>query len=108
MSLNQDALILVKKGIKTIEMRLLDSKRKNILVGDYIKFVSTEGANNELNVRVKGLHTYSDFYELYNKFDKVKLGYCENDIALPMDMDKYYSKDKIKEYGVLGIELETI
>ena len=39
-------------------------------------------------------------------FDKVSLGYDENEIADPKDMEKYYSKEKQKKYGVLGIKIK--
>lgn len=108
MNLNTEALVLIKNGIKTIEMRLFDEKRKEILIGDSIIFISTEDVSTHLKVRVKGLYRFDSFDGLYKVFDKIKLGYSENDFAHPTDMEAYYSKDKIKEYGVIGIEVEII
>ena len=34
--------------------------------------------------------------------------YYERDIALPYDMEKYYSKEQQKLYGVVGIEIKLI
>ena len=46
-----------------------------------------------------------DFEELYKHHDKIAIGYADNEMADPNDMLAYYSADKIKQYGVLGIEV---
>lgn len=108
MKLNQEPFNLIKEGKKTIEMRLNDEKRNLISVGDIIKFIKTDSNDTELKVIVKKLHRYENFNELYKHFDKVKLGYCENQIAMPSDMEEYYSKEDIEKYGVVGIEVEVL
>ncbi len=108
MRLNLDALELIKNGTKTIEMRLYDDKRQVISKEDYIIFISIDDENNTLKVKVKELYKYDSFDELYKDFDKIELGYNKDDIALPNDMEKYYSKEDIQKYGVLGIEIEGI
>ena len=40
------------------------------------------------------------------KFDKVCLGYSEDQIASPDDMNIYYSKEEQDKYGVVAIEIE--
>ena len=105
MRLNNEPFESIKKGTKNIELRLYDEKRKLIKVRDLIKFINR--LNNEtLLVEVIGLHIFSNFNELYNHFDKVSLGYNENEDASPLDMNKYYSEDDIKNYGVAGIEIK--
>ena len=58
--------------------------------------------------KVKDIHNYKSFDELYKHFDKIKLGYEENEEANPTDMELYYSKEEQNKYGVLGIEIELI
>ena len=36
------------------------------------------------------------------------MGYKENDVADPKDMEKYYSKEEQEKYGVLGIEIKKV
>jgi ASC-1-like (ASCH) protein len=60
------------------------------------------------DVKVINLHKYKNFNELYNRFNKVRLGYGEREDAKPEDMEEYYSKDEISKYGVIGIEIEKI
>jgi ASC-1-like (ASCH) protein len=106
MSLNLDAFTLIKNGTKTIEMRLYDEKRQEVSKEDYIIFISTEDSNNKLKVKVKEIHKHNSFDELYKEFDKIKLGYNKEEFASPNDMDKYYSREKVKKYGVVGIEIK--
>lgn len=108
MGLNPDALEMIKVGTKTIEMRLYDENRKQILKGDHIIFINTTNEDDKLKVKVKELYRYNNFEELYKKFDKIKLGYRENEVANYTDMEQYYSRENIKKYGVIGIEVEVI
>ena len=98
---------LIKEGKKDIEMRLFDERRKNIKVGDHILFTNNE-TKEELEVVVISLKTFKDFEELYQHFDKNRLGYLEDEIADPKDMNIYYDDERIKKYGVLAIEIELI
>ena len=59
-------------------------------------------------VKVNGLFKYSNFEELYKNWDKVILGYDEDDIADPKDMEEYYSKEEQEKYGVLAIKIEKV
>lgn len=94
-------------GYKIIEMRLNDEKRQKIKIKDRIKFINIL-TNEELIVEVLDLHHFSNFIELYDHFDKVSLGYQENEEASPLDMQNYYTQDEIDKYGVLGIEVLVI
>ena len=96
----------IKIGTKTIEMRLNDEKRSLIKVGDVIKFINRV-SEEEILTLVKGLYYYDSFDELYKHFDKVSIGYNEDDVANPDDMSQYYNKEDINKYGVVGIEIEV-
>lgn len=95
----------IKKGIKTIEIRLNDEKRSQIKIGDEIEF--TNMLNDEtISVFVINLHYFNTFEELFNYFDKKLLGYENDEIASYTDMEKYYSKEEQAKYGVVGIEIK--
>lgn len=108
MKLHSTPFEMIQSGRKTIELRLHDEKRRLISIGDEIKFVSLSDPTISLNCRVIALHKFDSFENLYNSLPLLKCGYTENDIltASPNDMDAYYSKEKQKEYGVIGIEIE--
>lgn len=97
----------IKAGTKTIEMRLYDEKRRKISVGDTIIFTN-EVTKETINVQVVALHIMESFEQLYNKFNKLALGYMEYEIALYTDMEAYYLPKEIKKYGVVGIEIRLI
>lgn len=99
----------IKRGIKTIELRLYDEKRQRIKVGDKITF--TNATNGEkLVATVKKLHLFDSFEKLYQTLPLLKCGYTLTDLntATPTDMDKYYSKEEQQKHGVVGIEIEVI
>ena len=107
MRLNNEPFIKVKEGIKTVELRLLDEKRKTLRVGD--KIIFTNRANNEkIDVLVTNLFKADSFEPIYEKYSKVAMGYNEEDEAKLEDMEEYYSKEEIKKYGCIAIEIEKV
>jgi len=107
MRLHSEPFELIKNRIKTIELRLYDEKRRLIKVNDTIEF-ENRITQEKILVKVKKLHKYSNFEELYKNFDPISLGYKDDKNVSPTDMNKYYSKEEQEKYGVLGIELELI
>lgn len=100
----------IRTGNKTIELRLNDEKRKQISVGDTIKFINAEDSNDILCVKVADLFLFSLFAELYDNLPLLNCGYNENNIntASPDDMEMYYSREKQNKYGVVGIEISLL
>lgn len=100
----------IRTGNKTIELRLNDEKRKQISVGDTIKFINTEDSNDTLRVKVVDLFLFSSFAELYDDLPLLNCGYNEDNIntASPDDMEMYYSREKQNKYGVVGIEISLL
>ena len=107
MRLHNSPFNLIKSGTKTIELRLNDEKRSLIKVGDKIEFTNRI-TEEKIVVEVINLHKYDSFVELYKHFDKVSMGYDEDEEADPKDMEQYYSKEEQDKYGVLGIEIKLI
>ncbi len=110
MNLHPSPFEMIKCGKKTIELRLFDERRRNIKVGDTIVFTNTKDEKLKITAKVLAIHVFSDFKELYANLPLLKCGYTEEDIenARPEDMDIYYSPEKQREYGALGIELQVI
>lgn len=107
MKLKNEPFMSIKNGLKTIEMRLFDEKRKQIKVGYTIEFTNIVSLE-KLKVKVIALHKFKNFEELYSHFNKTQLGYKQTENANPNDMNQYYTNDDIHKYGVLGIEIKTI
>lgn len=107
MKLNNGPYVNIKNGTKTIELRLNDEKRQLLKIKDLIEFTNRETLEKML-VEIQNLYHYPSFDELYKHFDKVSMGYRENDVADPKDMEEYYSKEEQEKYGVLGIEIKKV
>lgn len=107
MKLNGIPFEKIKSGSKTIELRLYDEKRRKIKVGDIICFKSK---TDRLTATVKAVYVFRSFEELYASLPLDKCGYSADELATvsPDDMLKYYTKEQIEKYGVVGIEIEVV
>lgn len=110
MKLQPEPFEMIRSGIKTIELRLYDEKRKKISAGDTIRFVCTQSAEKNLLVRAKELFVFDSFQELYQTLPLLECGYTPENVksATAQDMEKYYSKQQQAQYGVVGIKIELI
>ena len=109
MKLCPEPFMMIRRGCKTIELRLNDEKRQKIKIGDTIEFTQTE-TGEKISAEVICLHHFSSFSKLYKRLPLLKCGYTEADIsnAKPEDMELYYSSEQQSKYGVLGIEIKVI
>lgn len=109
MSLFPEPFEMIKNGQKTIELRINDKKRQKIKIDDYIVFVNTE-TGEKIMTEVTNLYRFQSFRELYQALPLLKCGYTKANIdnAKPEDMDMYYSPERQKYYGVLGMEIRII
>ena len=100
----------IVRGVKTVELRLYDDKRRCVKVGDYIVLNNLD-ENADLTkcvIKVTSLHVFADFAELYNALDMTQCGYTATDTPNPDDMLVYYSAERQAEFGVVGIEFELL
>ena len=107
MHLREHAFYMFKAGKQDIEMRLYDEKRQKIKVGDTIEF-SNQETGQTINTEVVGIHVFENFEQLYNNFDKQRIGYEEDAEANPSDMSQFYSVPEINKYGVVAIQTKLI
>ncbi len=109
MKLESSPFEMIRSGKKTIELRLLDEKRKKIKVGDQIVFECVQSGET-LRVEVLQLHPFHSFEELYAALPLDQCGYSSDTIknASASDMDKFYTKEQILKYGVVGIEIKLV
>ena len=99
----------IRRGSKTIELRVYDEKRRRIQVGDHIVFTN-EASGETLETEVTELWVYDSFEVLYSALDLQKCGYEEEELASasPEDMEAYYSKDVQRRHGVVGIGITRL
>ena len=110
MNLNPSPFSKIKSGMKTIELRLYDEKRRRIAIGDAIRFCNSENVNETILTKVLDLYVFDTFDELYEKLPLLECGYTENNIcnASAKDMEKYYSIEMQKQFGVVGIRIAIV
>lgn len=99
----------IKNGTKRIELRLNDEKRQLIKLGDTINFIKEPELKEILKVQVVGLLHYNTFEELFKDFDISILA----DTSMTKEellnvLQEFYTPDKQKEFGVLGIRIEIV
>ena len=102
MKLNESPFERMKSGIKTIEFRLYDEKRQQIKVGDKIEFSKLPDLKERLLVDVVELYRESTFENLFKKI------YTDEEEIKRKTKAMYgiYSKEKEKQYGILGIKIK--
>jgi len=108
MKLNNLPFKQIKEGSKTVEVRLLDEKRKQLEVGDTIIFTNNV-TNETIERQIIDLKSFPTFNCLYDAYDSILLGargYSKEQYA--NSMNTIYSKEKELQYGVLAIELNEI
>lgn len=102
MKLQNEPFKQIKKGIKKIEIRLNDEKRKIFEINDYIEFTNITTLEI-MFVKITNLYHFKNFEDLFNYFDNSTLGCGSYE-----EMYKYYSKEEENKYGVLGIEIKVL
>lgn len=107
MKLDPEPYSKIRRGQKTIELRLYDEKRQKLEVGDVIIFTNKDNEKSIIKTVVTALHVFPSFEELYKNIPLEKCGYTEENIHLAShnDMNAYYSQEEQEKYGALGIEI---
>ena len=98
MNLQDAPFNLIKSGLKKIELRLYDDKRKLISVGDEIEFSNANDVTQKILCEVIAIHKFSSFEELYKTLSLLSCDYTvENIEKTPRKNIKVYNKGKDRE-----------
>ena len=109
MQLNDEPFFQIQRGEKTVELRLYDEKRRALKLGDEIVFVRRADPRESVLTKVRALHIYSSFAELFSTplYGKTGFSATDKETAL-LTMRKYYGEAEETECGVVGIEIFPI
>ncbi len=105
--LHSDVFEIVKNGIKDVEVRVNDEKRRKLNVGDSLVFLKRPLEDEMIRVKVKSLEYYDNFKELVNHYDMKRIyleGYTKE--MYLNEMERFYTEDEQKKYGVVAIIFE--
>jgi ASC-1-like (ASCH) protein len=110
MHLTHPAYDRMEDGRKTLELRLNDPKRREIRVGDVIRFEGVSEDAEAFYAQVKELLPFPSFRALYAALPLSEMGYspAEEKDASSADMDKYYSPEEQARWGVLAIRVAVL
>lgn len=107
MKLNKDPFERIQAGIKKMEFRLYDEKRRKLQLGDTIKFSKLPEQKEIVEVEVIGLLHYPSFLELFQDISFEQIGYKDKSPEeLTKAIRKIYTKEEEEKYGVLGIRVK--
>lgn len=100
---------LIKSGVKTVEVRLNDEKRRKLEEGQTIVFARASGAGETISAKIAALHRFGSFSELFHSelFPACGFGDMTPEAATEA-MYEYYSTADELFYGVLAIELKKL
>ena len=99
----------IASGNKTVEFRLYDEKRQLLKVGDTIEFENLAD-QQILKVKIVELHKKDSFAELIDYLKERQVEFLQDVSTEDMveQLRRFYSEEKEKEYGVLGIEFVLV
>lgn len=97
----------IQNGTKRIELRLNDEKKSLINLGDTIKFLKEPELTKSIEVSVIGLLKYSSFMDLFKDYSIEMMADKSMTKEDLLDvLQEFYTPEKQKQYGVLGIRIE--
>ena len=96
---------LLKSGVKTVELRLWDEKRRLIKVGDEITFFDLSNPEENFVAKVVALHRADSFDKLCDIIHPQQAGFSTKE-ALLNCLQEFYTPEAQEKYGVVAIEVE--
>ena len=103
MHLNKEPFELMQSGKKSIEVRLNDEKRQEVIVGDEIEFSCDSKSITRTVVKVIKA---GSFFDLFLNIHLAKLGRDGESVEeLVERMYTYYSEEDEEKFGVVAFEL---
>ena len=105
--LHPDVFSIVKDGVKDVEVRINDEKRRKLKVGDTLIFLKRPLEDESIKAIVVGLKYYDNFSELVEDYDMKRIyleGYTKEEYL--KEMARFYTDKEQEEYGVVAIEFK--
>lgn len=105
MKLKSEEFYNVKNGLKHIEVRINDEKRKKIKRGDIIRFSNVDNMDEKVYVKVIDITRFNNFKEIYDYYPLEKFGtnICSKE-ELIKKIYKIYTREE-ENLGALAIEI---
>ena len=97
----------IKKGLKTVELRVNDIRRNKIKKDDHLVFRLKNKPNKQIYAKVVDTKTFYSFKDLISYYGKTECGFAKKSIdEANRIMLRFYTQEEINKYGVIGIKFE--
>ena len=107
--LDSDIFDVVDKGIKCIEGRVNDEKRRKLKIGDKLIFLRRPDEIDKIEAVVEDLVYYDNFSEMVKDYSIEEIylkGYSKEDYLNLIK--RFYSDEEIEKFGVVAIKFRKI
>lgn len=105
MSVRNKYFEMIKSGIKDIELRAYDEKRKKMKVGDKFLLYDAEKPSEYIICEILNMYVAPDFESLFNNIDIKRSGF-QNIKELMNVISKFISSEELEHENVVGIEVK--
>lgn len=107
--LDADIFQIVKDGVKDVEIRINDNKRRKLKVGDTLIFFKRPADDESITVMVLELNYYRSFRDVVDNYEmrRIYLDGCSKEDYL-RKMSKFYTEKEQDELGVVAIIFEKV
>lgn len=106
--LDKEPFEMIASGLKTVEYRVNDEKRKKIKIGDTITFKKRPLCEEKIVAKVTNLTYYKDLLAMYtDTFDLYLCDRYKSPEEVVIDTP-YYSEEEIKAMGCVTISFTKI
>ena len=107
MSVRHKYFELIKPGVKDIELRAYDEKRKKMKAGDKFLLYDTENPNEYIICEIINMHVAPDFESLFKNLDIKRSGFDNLDELIDV-VTKFVSREEMAREQVVGMEIKRI
>ena len=107
--LDEDVFEVVKLGIKNVEVRVNDEKRRKMKIGDEIVFFKRTLEEEKIVTKITNLRLFNNFDELVKEYniERLYLDTFSKEEFVKL-LGRFYSIEEQEKYGVVAIEFEKV
>lgn len=107
--LHPEVFDIVNDGVKDVEIRVNDSKRRQLKVGDTLLFLKRPDDIERKRALITNLIYFDNFNDVcfYYSMERIYLKDTSKEEYINL-MKKFYSDDEVNKYGVVAIEFKLL
>lgn len=105
--LDSDIFEIVEQGIKDLEVRANDEKRRKLKIGDTLIFLKRPEEKESIKAKVTNLEYFNTLEEVVNNYemDRIITKDYNKESYIEL-MKRFYSDEEIDNYGIVVISFD--